>query len=117
MSILDKVFGYSDPLGVTHNQGLRNAAQNAANQAMNQQIGMQQAMAGGAGALVTGVVNTQLASNGAYTAWGQQLSPTQVREKTRRHIADEVTKMAEEIGAPTLLHAVALAIATMEIPE
>lgn len=114
MSILDKVFGYSDPLGVTHNQGLRNAAQN---QAMNQQLGMQQAMAGGAGALASGMANTQLASSGTYAQWGQQLSPTQVREKTRRHIADEVTKMAEEIGAPTLLHAVALAIATMEIPE
>ena len=37
--------------------------------------------------------------------------------KVRSHIADEVEKMAEEIGAPTLLHAVVLAIRTMDIPE
>ena len=37
--------------------------------------------------------------------------------KVRHHIANEVEKMAEEIGAPTLLHAVVLAIRTMEIPE
>mgnify|MGYP006280875541 FL=1 len=37
--------------------------------------------------------------------------------KVRNHIANEVEKMAEEIGAPTLLHAVVLAIRTMEIPE
>lgn len=101
--------------------GLRNhnhAVQNAmyAQQAMNQQIGIQN-MAGGAGAFATGVVNTQLASNGAYAQWGQHLTPTQIRDKTRIHIANEVEKMAEEIGAPTLLHAVVLAIRTMEIPE
>ena len=58
----------------------------------------------------------QYAQN-AYQPWGQQLSPAQVRDKTRNHIANEVEKMAEEIGAPTLLHAVVLAIRTMEIPE
>ena len=41
----------------------------------------------------------------------------QERLKVRSHIANEVEKMAEEIGAPTLLHAVVLAIRTMEIPE
>ena len=100
--------------------GLRNhnhAAQNAmyAQQAMNQQIGIQN-MAGAATGIAMGAANWQYAQN-SYQPWGQGLSPTQIREKTRRHIADEVTKMAEEMGAPTLLHAVALAIATMEIPE
>ena len=100
--------------------GLRNhthAAQNAmyAQQAMNQQIGIQN-MAGAATGIAMGAANGHYAQN-SYQPWGQQLSPSQVRDKTRLHIANEVEKMAEEIGAPTLLHAVVLTIRTMEIPE
>ena len=124
MSPFTKLFGNSDPSGQAqydaYMAGLRNQNHAAQNAAYNQQIGVQQAMAGGG--LATGIVNTQLASNqlasnGAYAKWGQHLTPTQVRDKTRIHIANEVEKMAEEIGAPTLLHAVVLAIRTMEIPE
>ena len=115
--MLKTLFGNSDPLGQGQNLNNHAARNMYAQQAMNQQIGIQN-MAGGAGAgLATGIVNTQLASNGTYAQWGQQLSPTQIRDKTRNHIASEVEKMAEEIGAPTLLHAVVLAIRTMEIPE
>jgi hypothetical protein len=87
----------------------------AQNAARNLTIGAQN-MAGGA-ALGSGMANAQLGSGNFYGTWGQNLSPIQIREITRKHIADEVEKMAEEIGAPTLLHAVVLAIRTMEIPE
>lgn len=121
MNAFTKLFGSSDPLGQAqydqYMTGLRNHNHAAQNALYNQQQGMQQAMAGGAGAMATGMVNTQLASNGAYAQWGQHLTPAQVKDKTRNHIASEVEKMAEEIGAPTLLHAVVLAIRTMEIPE
>lgn len=114
MNAFTKLFGSSDPLGQAqydqYMTGLRNHNHAAQNALYNQQIGMQQAMA-------AGMVNTQLASNGAYAQWGQHLTPAQVKDKTRNHIASEVEKMAEEIGAPTLLHAVVLAIRTMEIPE
>ena len=123
MDKLKKAFGYSDPLAQSqidtqayldvmkmHQQNMMQA-QNAA-----RNLGAQN-MAGGAGPMGHGMAATQLGQMGAYATWGQQLSPTQIRDKTRSHIANEVEKMAEEIGAPTLLHAVVLAIRTMEIPE
>ncbi len=86
--------------------------------ARNQATNIGAAMAGGAGAVGLGMASGQLGQINAYNhMWGTQLSPVQIRDKTRNHIANEVEKMAEEIGAPTLLHAVVLAIRTMEIPE
>jgi hypothetical protein len=87
----------------------------AQNAARNLTIGAQN-MAGG-GMISATASQGGLGQINAYGTWGQNLSPTQIRDKTRNHIAAEVEKMAEEIGAPTLLHAVVLAIRTMEIPE
>jgi len=99
----------------------QNAARNLGAQGMAGASGAQ-GMAGASGAQgmagASGALGLGMATN-AYQpqTWGQQLSPTQIRDVTRNHIANQVEKMAEEIGAPTLLHAVVLAIRTMEIPE
>lgn len=129
--MLKNLFGHSDPLGQT--QGLSSdlletaqqaqLAQYQQTEAQYRQIMMQaqnaarslgvQGMAGASGALGLGMATNTYQPQ----TWGQQLSPTQIRDVTRNHIANQVEKMAEEIGAPTLLHAVVLAIRTMEIPE
>jgi roadblock/LC7 domain-containing protein len=119
MDKLKKAFGYSDPLAQgQYQQTAVQYQQTMMNQAARQQASLlgAQNMAGGAPAgLGIGIAN---ASNTGYNQqWGQALTPVGIREKVRTHIADEVEKMAEEIGAPTLLHAVVLAIRTMEIPE
>lgn len=90
----------------------RQTMMQAQNAARNLTIGAQ-GMAGASGALGLGMATNTYQPQ----TWGQQLSPTQIRDVTRNHIANQVEKMAEEIGAPTLLHAVVLAIRTMEIPE
>lgn len=136
MDKLKKAFGYSDPLArgqkgmyssdaidslaykdaikryhqtATQYQQTMMQAQNAA-----RNLGVQNMAGGGVG---IGMAHGQYASSSSYQPWGQQLSPVQIRDKTRAHIAEEVEKMAEEIGAPTLLHAVVLAIRAMDIPE
>lgn len=120
MDKLKKAFGYSDPLAQSqidtqayldamkmHQQNMMQA-QNAA-----RNLGGAQVMAGGG----VGIGIANASSTGYGQQWGQTLTPVGIREKVRTHIAAEVEKMAEEIGAPTLLHAVVLAIRTMEIPE
>ena len=120
MDKLKKAFGYSDPLAqaqIAQYQQTAAQYQQTMMQAQNaaRNLGVQ-VMAGGAPAgLGIGIAN---ASNTGYNQqWGQALTPVGIREKVRNHIAEQVEKMAEEIGAPTLLHAVVLAIRTMEIPE
>jgi len=120
MSILDDLFGpgrddkedaqlYAQQMAI-YQQAAQRSMQN---QAMN--MGAQN-MAGGG--VTSGVALGSMYSQGQYAnQWGSMLTPPQIRDKTRNHIANEVEKMAEEIGAPTLLHAVVLAIRTMEIPE
>ena len=103
------LFGNSDPLASVALQ------QQLYNQQARQQLGIQQSMAGTAVGM--GMANAQISSNGAYAHWGQHLTPAQIRDKTRNHIANEIERMAEEMGTPTLLHAVALAVRSMEIPE
>ena len=133
MDKLKKAFGYSDPLAqaqidqaqlAQYQQAVaqyRQAAvqyqqtmMQAQNSARNLTIGAQN-MAGGGAYVGVGIANAS--TTGYNQQWGQTLTPVGIREKVRNHIADEVEKMAEEIGAPTLLHAVVLAIRTMEIPE
>ena len=76
------------------------------------------AMAGGGAYIGHGMANAQAnAYSSPQTEAFLKGVKSAVKENTRQHIADEVQKMAEEIGAPTLLHAVVLAIRTMEIPE
>ena len=103
MDKLKKAFGYSDPLAQAQ------AAQIAQYQ---RTVAQYQNVMGQLSSM--GMVNAQA---NTYSAWGHGLTQAQIRDKTRAHIAEEVEKMAEEIGAPTLLHAVVLAIRTMEIPE
>ena len=95
MDKLKKAFGYSDPLGQmaidtqAYLDAMKMHQQNMTANAYNNPH---------TDAFLLGVIaNTKV--------------------KVRHHIANEVEKMAEEIGAPTLLHAVVLAIRTMEIPE
>ena len=88
--------------------GLRNHNHAAQNAMYNQQLGVQQTMMSG---VAIGAAEKQ------YTDAFVRGACSVARDKTRTHIANEVEKMAEEIGAPTLLHAVVLAIRTMEIPE
>ena len=99
MDKLKKAFGYSDPLGQmaidtqAYLDAMKMQQQNMTANAYNNPH---------TDAFLKGVIaNTK----------------DQERLKVRSHIANEVEKMAEEIGAPTLLHAVVLAIRTMEIPE
>ena len=144
MSILKNLFGHSttgqtqgispdhwDALGYYEQQEILQRVAQSNNQAamsMLQQVQYNQAanslrgasMAGGA--MVGGMIGATASQVGlgqmnAYNTWGHGLTAPQIRDKTRNHIANEVEKMAEEIGAPTLLHAVVLAIRTMEIPE
>lgn len=121
MSILDDLFGpgkdnkedaqlYAQQMAIYQNavnMGIQNQAINAVN------MGIQNMAGGGVtSGVALGAMQGQYANQ-----WGSMLTPPQIRDKTRNHIANEVEKMAEEIGAPTLLHAVVLAIRTMEIPE
>ena len=138
MSLMKTLFGSSDPLSKLQNQNPYLQQQVQAQ--YNQQIGMQQAMAGGgmqqamAGggmqqAMAGGGLQQAMAGGGMITAAMASAAEKQateafmrgygasVQSKTREYIANEVQKMADEIGAPTLLHAVVLAIRTMEIPE
>lgn len=141
MSMLKNLFGHSttgqtqgisqdhwDALGYYEQQKILQRVAQSNNQAAinmlqqaqrNQAAKIGGAMAGGGAYIGHGMASGQLGhiSSTGYPPWGQNLSPVQIRDKTRMHIADEVEKMAEEIGAPTLLHAVVLAIRTMEIPE
>jgi hypothetical protein len=89
----------------------------AQNAARNLTIGAQN-MAGGGAYIGHGMANAQAnAYSNPQTEAFLKGVKSAVKENTRQHIANEVEKMAEEIGAPTLLHAVVLAIRTMEIPE
>ena len=124
MSLLDSLFGPGQGLtgddaldAARYQQDLMYAKQQAMqNQAINTVNMGNQNMAGGG--VTSGVALGSMYSQGQYAnQWGSMLTPPQIRDKTRNHIANEVEKMAEEIGAPTLLHAVVLAIRTMEIPE
>ena len=136
--MLKKLFGHSKPLGQAQGpspehwdaatkariaQYQQTAAQyqqtmmQAQNAARNLTIGAQN-MAGGGAYIGHGMANAQAnAYNNPQTEAFLKGVKSAVKENTRQHIADEVEKMAEEIGAPTLLHAVVLAIRTMEIPE
>lgn len=102
------LFGNSDPLGKLQNQNPYLQYHKQMQAQYNQQI-----MAGG------GMVTAAMASAAEKQATEAFMKGygANVRSKTRDYIADEVQKMADEIGAPTLLHAIVLAIRTMEIPE
>lgn len=109
--MLKTLFGNSDPLGQGQNLNNHAARNMYAQQAMNQQLGIQNMAGGGMSGMAMAAAQKQYADafvKGACSA---------TQAKTREYIANEVEKMAEEIGAPTLLHAVVLAIRTMEIPE
>ena len=122
MSILDDLFApgrddkedarlYAQQMAIYQQAAQRSMMQNQAINTVN--MGNQNMAGGGAiSGAALGAMQGQYANQ-----WGSMLTPPQIRDKTRNHIANEVEKMAEEIGAPTLLHAVVLAIRTMEIPE
>ena len=118
MDKLKKALGYSDPLGQSQIDPLTlQRYQQQAIQAQNVMghLGLgAQNMAGGAGHVGHGMAN---AYNSPQTDAFLLGVIANTKVKVRNHIANEVEKMAEEIGAPTLLHAVVLAIRTMEIPE
>lgn len=128
MSQLKKPFGMSDPLGGNQTpDALIQAARAAQVQEMQNQITAYnqamnlggQHMAGGAGGMAMGAGQGQYAQNAYNNPQTQAFlagAISSAKSETRSHIADEVEKMAEELGAPTLLHAVVLAIRTMEIP-
>ena len=112
MGTYNDMFGAGAPLGIEQDpHRLQHLA--AQNQAIQNQARLSNMAGGGAiGGIASGTMQGQYTNQ-----WGSMLTPPQIRDKTRNHIANEVEKMAEEIGAPTLLHAVVLAIRTMEIPE
>ena len=106
------------------------AAQNAAYQSAIQAQQAQQIMAGGSLGVGTVSPNGSLGIGVSNSSWGQGAysSTSRYNDNERRGIehramlrerqatVDLIKEMAEEVGAPNLLHAIVLAITSREYP-